>query len=80
MSAHLQEATQQQIERDDQDELIADFDEIHGPADPEPSPPSGPSSPAARRPVRSGRVSGALILDSEGSAEAVQRNREVHVA
>lgn len=35
MSAHLEKAAQRQIERGNLDELIADFDEIHGPADPE---------------------------------------------
>ncbi|MEV7195091.1 hypothetical protein AB0N81_25275 [Streptomyces sp. NPDC093510] len=31
---HSPRATQRQIERDNLDELIADFDEVHGPADP----------------------------------------------
>jgi hypothetical protein len=35
VSAYLERAAQRQIERDDLDELIADFDKIHGPADPE---------------------------------------------
>ncbi|MGW4825586.1 hypothetical protein ACWEP4_43705 [Streptomyces sp. NPDC004227] len=35
ISAYLERAAQRQIERDNLDELIADFDKIHGPADPE---------------------------------------------
>ncbi|PJE99421.1 hypothetical protein CUT44_05060 [Streptomyces carminius] len=35
VSAYLERAAQRQIERDNLDELIADFEEIHGPADPE---------------------------------------------
>ncbi|MFD3842394.1 hypothetical protein ACFWWC_40025 [Streptomyces sp. NPDC058642] len=35
VSAYLEKAAQRQIERDNLDELIADFDKIHGPADPE---------------------------------------------
>ena len=35
VSAYLERAAQRQIERDNLDELIADFDKIHGPADPE---------------------------------------------
>ncbi|GGT10151.1 hypothetical protein [Streptomyces chromofuscus] len=35
VSAYLEKAAQRQIERDDLDELIADFDKTHGPADPE---------------------------------------------
>ncbi|MFJ7237825.1 hypothetical protein ACIQWB_11870 [Streptomyces olivaceus] len=35
VSAYLEKAAQRQIERDNLDELIADFDEVHGPADPE---------------------------------------------
>jgi hypothetical protein len=32
VSAYLERAAQRQIERDDLDELIADFDQVHGPA------------------------------------------------
>ncbi|UUU21552.1 hypothetical protein [Streptomyces sp. DSM 40750] len=35
VSAYLERAAQRQIERDNLDELIADFDKAHGPADPE---------------------------------------------
>ncbi|WP_431772722.1 hypothetical protein [Streptomyces cucumeris] len=35
VSAYLEKAAQRQIERDNLDELIADFDQTHGPADPE---------------------------------------------
>jgi hypothetical protein len=35
VSAYLEEAAQRQIERDNLDELIADFDKANGPADPE---------------------------------------------
>ncbi|GKQ35517.1 hypothetical protein [Streptomyces sp. A012304] len=35
VSAFLEKAAQRQIERDNLDELIADFDKTHGPADPE---------------------------------------------
>lgn len=35
VSAYLEKAAQRQIERDNLDELIADFDRVHGPADPE---------------------------------------------
>ncbi|MFJ5712693.1 hypothetical protein [Streptomyces sp. NPDC093105] len=35
VSAYLEKAAQRQIERDNLDELIADFDNIHGRADPE---------------------------------------------
>lgn len=35
VSAYLEKAAQRQIERDNLDELIADFDKVHGPADPE---------------------------------------------
>lgn len=35
VSAYLEQAAQHQIERDNLDELIADFDEANGPADPE---------------------------------------------
>jgi hypothetical protein len=35
VSAYLERAAQRQIERDNLDELIADFDEVHGPADPQ---------------------------------------------
>ncbi|MGW5483707.1 hypothetical protein ACWEU6_22775 [Streptosporangium sandarakinum] len=35
VSAYLEKAAQRQIERDNLDELIADFDRTHGPADPE---------------------------------------------
>ncbi|MFF3766988.1 hypothetical protein ACFYYR_23265 [Streptomyces sp. NPDC001922] len=35
MSAYLEKAAQRQIERDNLDELIADFDKTNGPADPE---------------------------------------------
>ncbi|MCG7208220.1 hypothetical protein [Streptomyces arenae] len=35
VSAYLEKAAQRQIERDNLDELIADFDRMHGPADPE---------------------------------------------
>lgn len=34
VSAYLERAAQRQIERDNLDELIADFEKIHGPADP----------------------------------------------
>ncbi|WP_406362295.1 hypothetical protein [Streptomyces sp. NBC_01579] len=35
VSAYLERAAQRQIERDNLDELIADFEKAHGPADPE---------------------------------------------
>lgn len=35
VSAYLEKAAQRQIERDNLDELIADLDEVNGPADPE---------------------------------------------
>ncbi|MGI5222630.1 hypothetical protein [Nocardia sp. CA-290969] len=35
VSAYLEQAAQRQIERDNLDELIADFDKHNGPADPE---------------------------------------------
>ncbi|MEV4867673.1 hypothetical protein [Streptomyces syringium] len=35
VSAYLERAAQRQIERDNLDELIADFEKTHGPADPE---------------------------------------------
>ncbi|WP_329114913.1 hypothetical protein [Streptomyces sp. NBC_01353] len=35
VSAYLEKAAQRQIERDNLDELIADFDRTNGPADPE---------------------------------------------
>ncbi|GAA3197505.1 MULTISPECIES: hypothetical protein [Streptomyces] len=35
VSAYLEKAAQRQIERDRLDELIAAFDEVHGPADPD---------------------------------------------
>jgi hypothetical protein len=35
VSAYLEKAAQRQIERDNLDELIADFDTVHGPANPE---------------------------------------------
>jgi hypothetical protein len=35
VSAYLEKAAQRQIERDNLDELIADFDGANGPADPE---------------------------------------------
>lgn len=35
VSAYLERAAQRQIERDNLDELLADFDKVHGPADPE---------------------------------------------
>lgn len=35
VSAYLERAAQRQIERDQLDELIAGFEEVHGPADPE---------------------------------------------
>ncbi|MFJ8464254.1 hypothetical protein [Streptomyces swartbergensis] len=35
VSAYLEKAAQRQIERDNLDELIAEFDKTHGPADPE---------------------------------------------
>ncbi|MFF9914698.1 hypothetical protein [Streptomyces sp. NPDC013457] len=35
VSAFLEKAAQRQIERDNLDDLIADFDKTHGPADPE---------------------------------------------
>lgn len=34
VSAYLERAAQRQIERDRLDELIASFEEVHGPADP----------------------------------------------
>jgi hypothetical protein len=34
VSAYLEKAAQRQIERDKLDELIADFDQVNGPADP----------------------------------------------
>ena len=34
VSAYLERAAQRQIERDNLDELIAEFDKVHGPADP----------------------------------------------
>lgn len=44
VSAYLEKAAQRQIERDNLDSLIVDFAQANGPADPEPWPPSGPSS------------------------------------
>ncbi|GAB2959115.1 CopG family transcriptional regulator [Streptomyces pseudoechinosporeus] len=35
VSAYLEKAAQRQIERENLDELIAGFEEVHGPADPE---------------------------------------------
>ncbi|MFD5427569.1 hypothetical protein [Streptomyces sp. NPDC127084] len=35
VSAYLEQAAQRQIERDNLDELIADFDSVNGPADPD---------------------------------------------
>ncbi|MDK9495490.1 hypothetical protein [Streptomyces katrae] len=35
VSAYLEKAAQRQIERDNLEELIADFDAVNGPADPE---------------------------------------------
>jgi hypothetical protein len=35
VSAYLERAAQRQIERDNLDELIVDFDKVHGPADSE---------------------------------------------
>ncbi|MEU8567144.1 hypothetical protein AB0C51_02085 [Streptomyces pathocidini] len=35
LSSYLERAAQRQIERDNLDELIGDFDKTHGPADPE---------------------------------------------
>lgn len=35
VSAYLEKAAQRQIERDNLDELIAEFEAVHGPADPE---------------------------------------------
>ncbi|MFJ4644097.1 hypothetical protein ACIP6Q_11165 [Streptomyces bobili] len=35
VSAYLERAAQRQIERDNLDELIADFDKVHGPANPQ---------------------------------------------
>ncbi|MFD8431304.1 hypothetical protein ACFV1R_27290 [Streptomyces coelicoflavus] len=35
VSAYLEKAAQRQIERDSLDELIADFERVNGPADPE---------------------------------------------
>ncbi|MFE0174024.1 hypothetical protein ACFWZ2_17050 [Streptomyces sp. NPDC059002] len=35
VSAYLEKAAQRQIERDNLDELIADFDQVNGPADAE---------------------------------------------
>ncbi|MEW2623962.1 hypothetical protein [Streptomyces sp. NPDC048106] len=34
VSAYLEKAAQRQIERDNLDEVIAEFDKLHGPADP----------------------------------------------
>lgn len=35
VSGYLERAAQRQIERENLDELVADFDDTHGPADPE---------------------------------------------
>lgn len=58
VSAYLEKAAQRQIEQDNLDELIADFDKVHG--------------------HRGDCVSDVLVLDSEGLAKAVQRDRELH--
>ncbi|MFI1419580.1 hypothetical protein ACH4VX_16570 [Streptomyces sp. NPDC020731] len=51
VSAYLERAAQRQIERDQLDELIAAFEEVHGPADPE--------AVAAKRARLTGEGSGA---------------------
>jgi hypothetical protein len=51
LSAYLEKAAQRQIERDDLAELVAAFDEVHGPADPE--------AVAAKRAKLTGPASGA---------------------
>jgi hypothetical protein len=51
VSAYLERAAQRQIERDQLDELIAAFEEMHGPADPE--------AVAAKRARLTGEGSGA---------------------
>lgn len=50
VSAYLERAAQRQIERDNLDELVADFDKMHGPADPD--------AVAAKRAKLSGPASG----------------------
>ncbi|MER5891796.1 hypothetical protein [Streptomyces sp. NPDC001876] len=50
VSAYLERAAQRQIERDSLDELIADFDEVNGPAD--------PAAVAAKRARLTGQQSG----------------------
>lgn len=51
VSAYLEKAAQRQIERDNLDELIAGFEEVHGAADPE--------AVAAKRARLTGEASGA---------------------
>ncbi|MGC0376667.1 hypothetical protein [Streptomyces sp. SAI-229] len=51
VSAYLERAAQRQIERDRLDELIASFEEVHGPAD--------PGAAAAKRARLTGEGSGA---------------------
>ncbi|MER6109067.1 hypothetical protein [Streptomyces hirsutus] len=53
VSAYLERAAQRQIERDQLDELIAAFEEVHGPADPE--------AVAAKRARLTGEGSGAGV-------------------
>jgi hypothetical protein len=56
VSAYLERAAQRQIERDDLAELIADFDKVNGPADPE--------AVAAKR----ARLTGDLSAGAEAAA------------
>lgn len=51
VSAYLEQAAQRQIERDNLEELIAAFDDVHGPADSE--------AVAAKRAKLMGRTPGA---------------------
>jgi hypothetical protein len=51
VSAYLEQAAHRQIERDNLDELIAEFDKEHGPADPE--------AVAAKRAKLTGQAPGA---------------------
>jgi hypothetical protein len=51
VSAYLESAAQRQIERDNLDELITEFDQVHGPAD--------PKAVAAKRAKLNGDESGA---------------------
>ncbi|MGY3202363.1 hypothetical protein [Streptomyces sp. TE5632] len=53
VSAYLERAAQRQIERDQLDELISAFEEVHGPADPE--------AVAAKRARLTGEDSGAGV-------------------